>query len=179
MISTKYKSLPAKTVQGVKKSPVFGKLAKGEEALQQTLPAAKATKAAKADAATKATTDNKAILQARANVAAKAPDGIGVTLHTSGAPIKGLMAEPVLAKPQRKMLQMIDKIIGHPGVGNCIKRFHLYKPGMTLLHCKVTPGLIVSDVTFYASLGYLTLRPATDAEYAAVVAEWEKGRKAA
>ena len=113
---------------------------------------------------------------ARANVQAKVAEGVGVTLHTSGQPIKGLAAEPVVAKPQRKMLRVIDKIIGHPGKGNCIKRFHLYKEGMTLLECKTTEGLIPSDVTFYAELGYLTLRDATDAEYDAAVKSWEQGK---
>ena len=113
---------------------------------------------------------------ARANVAKKAEAGVGVTLHTNGNFIKGLSAEPVVAKPQRKMLRVIDKIIGHPGKGNCIKRFHLYKEGMTLLDCKVTEGLIPSDVTFYAELGYLTLRDATDAEYDAAVKAWEQGK---
>lgn len=110
---------------------------------------------------------------ARANVQAKATEGVGVTLHTNGNFIKGLAAEPVVAKPQRKMLRVIDKIIGHPGKGNCVKRFHLYQEGMTLLHCKATAGLIPSDVTFYAELGYLTLRDATDEEYNAAVKEWE------
>lgn len=113
---------------------------------------------------------------ARANVQAKAESGVGVTLHTNGNAIKGLSAEPVVAKPQRKMLRVIDKIIGHPGKGNCIKRFHLYKEGMTLLDCKVTEGLIPSDVTFYAELGYLTLREPTDAEYDAAVKAWEQGK---
>ena len=113
---------------------------------------------------------------ARANVQAKVTEGVGVTLHTNGKAIKGLAAEPVVARPQRKMLRVIDKIIGHPGKGNCIKRFHLYKEGMTLLDCKVTEGLIPSDVTFYAELGYLTLRDATDAEYDAAVKAWEQGK---
>ena len=113
---------------------------------------------------------------ARANVQAKVTEGVGVTLHTNGNFIKGLAAEPVVAKPQRKMLRVIDKIIGHPGKGNCIKRFHLYKEGMTLLDCKVTAGLIPSDVTFYAELGYLTLREPTDAEYDAAVKAWEQGK---
>ena len=113
---------------------------------------------------------------ARANVQAKVTEGVGVTLHTNGNAIKGLAAEPVVARPQRKMLRVIDKILGHPGKGNCIKRFHLYKEGMTLLDCKVTEGLIPSDVTFYAELGYLTLRDATDAEYDAAVKAWEQGK---
>lgn len=113
---------------------------------------------------------------ARANVQAKAESGVGVTLHTNGNAIKGLAAEPVVARPQRKMLRVIDKILGHPGKGNCIKRFHLYKEGMTLLECKTTEGLIPSDVTFYAELGYLTLREPTDAEYDAAVKSWEQGK---
>lgn len=113
---------------------------------------------------------------ARENVASKAKAGVGVTLHTTGAPIKGLAAQPQIARPQRKMLRRIAKINGHPGTGNCVKRFHLYKEGDTLLHCKVTEGLIPSDVTFYAELGYLTLRDATDKEYADAVAEWEKSK---
>jgi hypothetical protein len=113
---------------------------------------------------------------ARANVQSKVTEGVGVTLHTNGNAIKGLSAEPIVARPQRKMLRVINKIIGHPGRGNCIKRFHLYREGMTLLDCKVTEGLIPSDVTFYAELGYLTLRDATDAEYDAAVKEWEQGK---
>lgn len=113
---------------------------------------------------------------ARANVAKRVKAGVGVTHHTSGKPIKGLAAEPIVAKPQRKMLRVIDKIIGHPGRGNCIKRFHLYKEGMTLLDAKTTEGLIPSDITFYAELGYLTLREPTDAEYEAAIKKWEKSK---
>lgn len=133
---------------------------------------------AKADAPVKqtppATKPTTAIEVARKNVADKAKEGVGVTLHTNGQPIKGLAAEPILAKPQRKMLRVIDKIKGHPGKGNCVKRFHLYKEGMTLLDCKRTEGLIPSDVTFYAENGYLTLRDATDDEYDAAVKAWEQ-----
>lgn len=136
--------------------------AKANAPAPQTAPAAQA----KAQELT-------AIELARQNVAKKAKEGVGVTLHTTGKPIKGLAAEPVVAKPQRKMLRTIDTIIGHPGKGNCVKRFHLYKVGMTLLDAKVTEGLIPSDITFYAELGYLTLRDATDEEYAKAVAKWE------
>lgn len=88
---------------------------------------------------------------AHENVEKKAANGIGITLHTGGRAIKGLAAMPVVAKPQRKMLRRIEKIKGHPDKGNCIRRFHLYREGMTLLHCKITEGLIPSDVTFYAA----------------------------
>lgn len=115
---------------------------------------------------------------ARSNVTAKAESGVGVTLHTNGKAIKGLAAEAVVARPQRKMLRVIDKIIGHPGKGNCVKRFHLYSEGMTLLDAKRTEGLVVSDITFYAECGFLTLREPTDAEYEAAVKAWEQETKA-
>ena len=144
-------------------------------------PAKSATAKAKANAPVQqskapASAPTTPIEIARANVSKKLESGVGVTLHTNGNAIKGLSAEPVVARPQRKMLRVIDKIIGHPGKGNCIKRFHLYREGMTLLDCKVTEGLIPSDVTFYAELGYLTLRDATDAEYDAAVKAWEQGK---
>lgn len=142
-------------------------VAKGNAPAPQTKPAAKAP----------STAELSGIELARANVAKKAEAGVGVTLHSNGKPIKGLAAEPVVAKPQRKMLRVIDQIIGHPGKGNCVHRFHLYKVGMTLLDCKTTEGLIPSDVTFYAQCGYLTLREPTDAEYEAAVAKWEASRK--
>lgn len=120
-----------------------------------------------------------AISKARANVARKAKTGIGVTLHTNGKPIKGLAAEPVLAKPQRKMLRAIATINGHIGKGNCIKRFHLYKVGDTLLKAKTTQGMVVSDLTYWAQCKlpngkpYIVLREPTDAEYNAAVKAWE------
>lgn len=148
-----------KSNTATRRAPAKASAAKANAPVQQTKPAAKA--------------EMSAIEIARANVAKKAAEGVGVTLHTNGKAIKGLAAEPVVAKPQRKMLRVIDSIKGHPGKGNCVKRFHLYKEGMTLLHCKTTEGLIPSDVTFYAELGYLTLREPTDAEYDAAVKAWE------
>lgn len=148
----------ARVAQSARKAP------KGNAPVAQTAPAAKPA-------------DLSGVELARANVQAKAESGVGITLHSSGKPIKGLAAEPVVAKPQRKMLRVIDKIKGHPGKGNCVHRFHLYREGMTLLDCKVTEGLIPSDVTFYAECGYLTLRDATDAEYDAAVKAWEASRK--
>lgn len=120
---------------------------------------------------------NSAIVQARANVAAKALQGVGVTLHTNGQPIKGLAPITTPIKPTRYNMQFISAIKGHPGKGNCVKRFHLYKVGMTLLHCKATAGLVVNDVTFYAQNGYLTLSPCTDEQLAKALAAWEKATK--
>lgn len=135
--------------------------------------------AAKKTATKKADTNkaNDPLVVARENVAKKAKEGVGVTHHTNGAFIKGLAAQPQTTKPTRAMLRKITAIKGHPGKGNCVKRFHLYKVGDTLMHCKTTEGLVPSDVTFYASLGYLTLKDATDAEYDAAVAAWEKAKE--
>lgn len=145
-------------------------------AKRTTTKAAAATVAGKAAAPAPAL---QGIALARHNVAAKAAAGIGVTLHTTGAPIKGLAAEPVVAKPQRRMLRTIAKIHPHPGVAQCHKRYHLYKVGMTLLDCKRTEGLVVSDVTYWVGLGYMELREPTDAEYNAAVEAWAAERKAA
>lgn len=134
---------------------------------------AKATPAATAPVAQSGI--NPAILQARANVAAKAKSGIGVTLHTSGKPITGLNSQPLIGKPTQKMCQYISAIKGHPGIGQCVKRWHLYSVGQTLLHCRITNGLTVNDVNYWAGLGYLTLSPATPAQYAAIVAAWQAG----
>lgn len=153
-----------------------GKAQAEAAAPQTTAPVAPAS-TAKTPAKSVAQDTITGIELARKNVTAKVESGVGVTLHTSGKPIKGLAAEPVVARPQRKMLRVIDKINGHPGKGNCVKRFHLYKEGMTLLHAKVTEGLIPSDITFYAELGYLTLREPTDEEYNAAVAAWEAKAK--
>ena len=149
---------------GTSNRPIKSVVVKAKSPVQQTKATAKSP-----DPATP-------IQVARANVQAKLQEGVGVTLHTNGSFIKGLAAEPVVARPQRKMLRVIEKIIGHPGKGNCIKRFHLYKEGMTLLDCKMTAGLIPSDVTFYAELGYLKLREPTDEEYNAAVKAWEQGK---
>lgn len=114
--------------------------------------------------------------QAALNVQNKAKSGIGVTHHTSGKVIKGLAAQPVIAKPQRRMLRYISAKHGHPGKGNCIKRYHLYKVGTTLLQAKTTKGMVASDLTFYAQLGYITLSPCTNAQYNAAIAAWQKAK---
>ena len=104
--------------------------------------------------------------QARANVAAKVKAGVGVTLHTSGAPIKGLLAQP-LPKPNLANTRVIASMGKHPGGGNCVKRWHLYKPGLSIAQAMATPGLTPNDLTFWAKCGYLTLRAATPKEFAA------------
>lgn len=114
--------------------------------------------------------------KAKVSAPKSAQTGIGITHHATGAPIKGLQPESITAKPTRHMLQRIAKMGKHPGTGLVYKRWHLYKPGFTLQHAKQTPGLVVSDITFWAKVGLLTLRQCTDAEYNAAVAAWEKGK---
>lgn len=116
---------------------------------------------------------------ARANVLAKAASGLGVTQHTSGAVIKGLAPQAVLAKPNANSLQYISAIKGHPCQGSasgaCIKRWHKYAVGDTLLHARITNGLTPNDITYWAKCGYLTLSPASPAQIAHVQAQWASG----
>ena len=78
------------------------------------------------------------------------------------------------AKPQPKMLRKIASIGEHPGKGLRIKRFHLYRVGMTLQHCKETEGLDHLDVGFYVENGLMTLAEPTKEELAAVEKQWQK-----
>jgi hypothetical protein len=81
-------------------------------------------------------------------------------------------------KPQPKMLRVIAKKHNHPGTALRIKRWHLYKEGMTLQHCKETEGLDHLDVLFYAEHKLVTLRDATEAEYKAALEAWQKSNEA-
>lgn len=77
-----------------------------------------------------------------------------------------------VAKPQHKMLQRIAHIGKHPGHALRIKRWHMYKVGMSLAQCKATAGLDHLDVLFYVQHNLMTLRPATAKEIAADTAPW-------
>lgn len=79
------------------------------------------------------------------------------------------------AKPKADMLRVIEWIGEHPGKSLRIKRWHLYRKGMTLQHCKETEGLDHLDVLFYVENELMRLRPATKAEIEAVDKEWQKG----
>lgn len=92
--------------------------------------------------------------------------------------IKGVASMQQKAKPQLKMLRVIAKKGNHPGTALRIKRWHLYKEGMTLQHCKETEGLSHLDVLFYAEHGLVTLRDATEAEYKAALEAWQKRNEA-
>jgi len=90
--------------------------------------------------------------------------------------IKGCSSNTQKAKPQRKMLRKIAKMHNHPGTGLGIKRWHLYREGMTLQDAKVTPGLTHLDITFWEKNELVTMADCTDAEYDAAIAEWEASK---
>lgn len=56
-----------------------------------------------------------------------------------------------------KMLRRIKKIKEHPGKGLRIKRWHLYKDGMTLKQVQETAGIQVVEVMFYVTKGLMKL----------------------
>jgi hypothetical protein len=92
--------------------------------------------------------------------------------------IKGVASMPQKAKPQLKMLRVIAKKHNHPGTALRVKRWHMYKEGMTLQHCKETEGLSHLDVLFYEEHKLVTMRDATEAEYKAALEAWQKSNEA-
>lgn len=85
-------------------------------------------------------------------------------------------AKAQLAKPTAKMLQYIASKGTHPGKALRIKRWHKYKVGQTLLHCKVTPGLDYLDVLFYQAHGLVTLAQPSNAQVQAAQSRWAKAQ---
>lgn len=137
---------------------------------------ATATKVTATKATATQTTNNLAL--AKQNIANKVQSGIGVTQHTNGANIKGLAPQAQIAKPTLNMCRYISKINQHCGQGNCIKRWHLYTQGQTLLCAKLTAGQTTTDITFWATCKhqnkpYLVLSTPTATQYAAIVALWQ------
>ena len=92
------------------------------------------------------------------------------------ATIKGCTGNTQKAKPQRKMLRRIASMGVHPGTGLGIKRWHLYRVGMTIQEAKTVPGLCYLDITFWEKNGLVTMRECTDQEYAAALAAWAVGK---
>jgi len=90
--------------------------------------------------------------------------------------IKGCSGNTQKAKPQRKMLRRIASIGVHPGSGLGIKRWHLYRVGMTIQEAKTVPGLCQHDLTFWEKHGLIKMRECTELEYEAEVAAWEAGK---
>lgn len=93
------------------------------------------------------------------------------------ATVKGCASNTQKAKPQRKMLRRIAKMHKHPGTGLGIKRWHLYREGMTLQEAKETAGLTPLDITFWEKNELVEMADCTDAEYEAAVKAWEATRK--
>ena len=87
-------------------------------------------------------------------------------------------AHTQVAKPQAKMLRKISKITGEATKGLRPKRWDNYKVGMTLQHCKVTPGLDHLDVLFYVENGLMQLADATEKEVENAIAAWQKSKPA-
>jgi len=96
--------------------------------------------------------------------------------HGQAMTIKGCSANTQKAKPQRKMLRRIASMGVHPGMGLGIKRWHLYRVGMSIQEAKTVPGLCQNDLTFWEKHGLVTMRECTELEYAAEVAAWEAGK---
>jgi len=90
--------------------------------------------------------------------------------------IKGCSGNSQKARPQRKMLRRIASMGVHPGTGLGIKRWHLYRVGMSIQEAKTVPGLCQNDVTFWEKNKLIVMRDCTDEEYAAELAAWEASK---
>lgn len=96
-----------------------------------------------------------------------------IDVAAAGTMPKCASAKVPVAKPQPKMLRRIASIAKHPGHALRIKRYHMYKVGMSLAHCKATPGLDHLDVLYYVEHNLMTLREPTKAELAQDLAPWQ------
>lgn len=118
-----------------------------------------------------------ALALAKQNVQNKVTIGTGVTHHTAGNIIKGLLPQPQIAKPTLNMCRYIQ---ANPtfkyAQGQCQHRSHLYKAGFTLLHAKLTVGLTPNDLTYWHTIGAVTLVTPTVAQYNAIVQAWQQGQ---
>ena len=87
---------------------------------------------------------------------------------------QGSEAKPQVRKPVEDLLRVIDRKETHPGQGSRIKRWHLYRPGLSLLQCKELRGLDHKDVVpFWKNEGLVVLRDPTREERNAAMARWE------
>jgi len=113
-----------------------------------------------------------ALALAKSNVLKQVKNGVGVTHHTNGAPIKGCMAG-ASTKPTAKNCRFISVKNGHVGTACCIKRWHLYTNGQTLLNAKLTAGQVINDLTYWAKMGFLNLHNPNKAQLTACVNAWQ------
>jgi hypothetical protein len=118
-----------------------------------------------------------ALLQAKQNVANAVPIGAGVTHHTAGTVVKGLLPQPQIAKPTLAMCFYIPQAPQFKYTqGQCQHRKHLYHAGFSLLHAKLAFGLTPNDLTYWGrNVGAVTLTPPTNAQYLAIVNAWQQG----
>ena len=75
--------------------------------------------------------------------------------------------------PSSPLLRVIAKKGTHPGYAHRIKRWHKYREGMSLLHCRETRDLDHLDVLYYEAHGLMTLRPMTQEELREVLRRWD------
>jgi hypothetical protein len=121
-------------------------------------------------------TQKQALLIAKQNVANGVTLGTGVTHHTAGNIIKGLLPQAQIAKPTLAMCRYIQAIPTFKYMqGQCQHRKHLYIAGCTLLHAKLTLGLTPNDLTYWHSIGAVNLVLPTTAQYNAIVTAWQQG----
>lgn len=137
-------------------------------------PTVQATATAQAQAQAQA---KQALAIAKQNVQNKVTLGTGVTHHTAGNIIKGLLPSPQLAKPTLAMCRYIQ---ANPTFkytqGQCQKRSHLYLAGFSLLHAKLALGLTPNDLTYWHTLGAVNLILPTTAQYNAIIQAWQTGQ---
>ena len=82
-------------------------------------------------------------------------------------------AKVLKSRPHPSLLRVISRKGKHPGRAHRIKRWHRYRVGMSLLHCRETAGLDHLDVLYYAKHGLMTLRPMTAEERREALRRWD------
>ena len=82
-------------------------------------------------------------------------------------------AKVLKSRPHPSLLCVISKKWNHPGRGYRIRRWDRYKVGMSVLHCRETPGLDHLDIGFYEKHGLMTLRPMTPEERREALRRWD------
>ena len=148
-----------------------------KKALKPQATPVQAVQATATAQATQQAQAKQALALAKQNVQNKVTTGTGVTHHTAGNIIKGLLPQPQIAKPALTMCRYIQS---NPSFkyaqGQCQHRSHLYKAGFTLLHAKLSLGLTPNDLTYWHSIGAVILVTPTQAQYNAIIQAWQTGQ---
>lgn len=82
-------------------------------------------------------------------------------------------------RPTRRVFSKIKKIKEHPGKGFRIKRWALYKDGMTMLQIGQTEGLDTKDVLYWVNNGFMELQEPSDEEFEKLKEKFIKEQTAA